>query len=44
VWRKVRTTTDLAEIITQFISDLERIRNEGISNMEDRGRMGGMFA
>jgi len=44
VWGKVRATTDLAEIVAQFISYFYRLRDENISNMEDGCRMGGMFA
>ena len=43
MWGKVRATTDLAEIVAQFISYFYRLRDENISNMEDGCRMGGML-
>lgn len=37
----MRATTDLAIIDTRFSSDLERIRDDGITEMEDGSRMTG---
>lgn len=39
--RKVRATSDMANIVTQFIGDLKRVRYERISNMKD-GLDGGL--
>lgn len=39
VWKKMRANIDLADLVTQFSSDLEKIRIESILNMEEVGRM-----
>lgn len=35
----MRANIDLADLVTQFSSDLEKIRIESILNMEEVGRM-----